>query len=350
MHSSLRQGIELCQNRDVLPESLLESIIQDLFNPSQNHSDKKAFLEAFSEKGETAGEIAHFADHLLKKALPFPVTSTLNDKPLFDSCGTGGGRLDLFNVSTAIVPILAALGVPVVKHGNRGLTKKSGSADAIEAFGIPLDLTPEQAHRSLIENGCVFLLAPSFHPHFKVIAPVRQELGAEGKRTIFNLLGPLLNPARPKSQLLGVFKQEHLTLFHSILHSRQVDHTVVLGRDLNQSPLGEVSPWGHQNFLASPPDLREVLSSLHLPQTTSPESINTLLVSGAQESVQMIDSVLRGENRGLARDIIVVNAIVALLTAQGAALFSEAKAMVEECMDSGRAHQKLRQWQMWRPQ
>ncbi|MES2308681.1 MAG: anthranilate phosphoribosyltransferase [Verrucomicrobiota bacterium] len=350
MHSPLRQGTELCQSKATLPESLLRLIVQDLFEPAVDSLEKKSFLEAFSEKGETPQEVLIFSEQLLEKARPFPIHSTFEGKPLFDSCGTGGGGLDLFNVSTAMVPILAALGIPVVKHGNRGLTKKSGSADAIEALGIPLQLTSEQAYQSLQENGCVFLLAQSFHPHFKIIAPIRQELGAEGKRTIFNLLGPLLNPAKPKAQLLGVFRYEHLNLFHSILNSRQTDHTVVLGRDIDQKPIGEVSPWGHQHFLSSPTDLKEVLSCLHLPQTTSTESIQSVLVANAKESVEMILSVLKGKNRGLARDMVVINATVGLLTAQGAALFSEAKEMVEACIDSGKAFQKLQQWQQWRPQ
>lgn len=349
MKSSLREGIALCRRKDQIPNTLLSLIVPALFDSSIPSSEKKEFLESFSNKGETAPEIEFFAELLLQKATPFPITSTFNDRPIFDCCGTGGGNLNLFNVSTAIVPILASLGIAVVKHGNRGVTKSSGSADVIESLGITLQLTPSQAYQSLQENGCTFLLAPAFHPHFKTISPIRQELGAEGKRTIFNILGPLLNPARPKAQLLGLFQPHHLPLFHTIFESRKTDHTIVLGRDKEDRLLGEVSPWGIQQFVVSPPELREVTYSLHIPFTESPEPLEHLIVNSAAESAAIILRVLRGEERGLARDIIVINAIVALLTAHGAALFSEARSLIEESIDSGKAFQKLKQWQEWRP-
>ncbi len=350
MQSPLRDGADLCQNQHSLPDSLIPSIVHALFDPSLPYLDKKQFLESFSQKGETAREIELFAEILLQKAAPFPIHSYDQGRPLFDCCGTGGGNLNLFNVSTALIPILASLGIPVVKHGNRGVTKKSGSADVIEALGIPLQLTPSQAYASLQSNGCVFLLAPAFHPHFKTIAPVRKQLGEEGKKTIFNLLGPLLNPARPKAQLLGLFQESHLPLFQSILTSRNTDFTIVLGRDPKQRQIGEVSPWGIQQFSASPLELIESLTTLHHSSTTSPEPLETLLVATAAESASMIHAVLSGKERGLARDIIVINATVALLTAKGAALFTEAKALVEASIDSGKALLKLKQWQEWRPQ
>ncbi len=350
MQSCLREGADLCQNHKSLPDSLIPLIVHALFDPSLPHLDKKNFLESFTQKGETAHEIDLFAEILLQKSNPFPITQHYQDRPLFDCCGTGGGNLNLFNVSTAIVPILASLGIPVVKHGNRGVTKKSGSADVIENLGISIQLTPQQAYESLQANGAVFLLAPAFHPHFKLIAPLRKELGEEGKRTVFNLLGPLLNPARPKAQLLGLFEPLHLPLFQSVFNSRKTDYTIVLGRDSEERLIGEVSPWGIQKFATSPTELREILSPLHLPFNHSTEPLESLLVTTAAESATMIYDVLNGRNRGRARDLIVINAIVALLTAQGAALFSEAQQIVEESIDSGKALLKLQQWQQWRPQ
>ena len=130
--------------------------------------------------------------------------------PLLDVCGTGGDRLDLFNVSTTAAFVLAAGGAAVAKHGNRGVSSRSGGADVLAALGVPLDRDPADARRDLETHGLCFLLAPRYHPAFAAVAPVRRALAAEGVSTVFNLLGPLLNPVRPARQLVGVF-EERLT-------------------------------------------------------------------------------------------------------------------------------------------
>lgn len=349
MGSPLQKATDLCLQNHSLDDDLIATVVEELFKESTSDSSRKKFLEAFTQKGETASEILHFSENLLKKSTPFPITRTWNEKPLFDCCGTGGGGLSLFNVSTALIPILASLNIPVVKHGNRGFTKKSGSADVLTALGIPLELTPPQAFESLKQNSCVFLLAPHFHPHLKMMAPVRKELGQEGKRTIFNLLGPLLNPAQPQAQLLGIFQKEHLVLFHEIFLKRKTDHVIVYGKSDQEIVLGEVSPWGKQELRCSSFDLQEVLIPLHLKTNHPSETLASLLVENADQSAEKIIRVLKNEEKGLAREIIVRNATTGLLVAGGAGIYSEAQQKVEEAIDSGKAFKKLEQWRQWQP-
>jgi anthranilate phosphoribosyltransferase len=165
-------------------------------------ADKEAFLEALSRRGETSGEIAAFArafrDLARNPGLERWAASAI------DVCGTGGDRSGTFNVSTAVAFVLAAGRVPVIKHGNRSITSSCGSADLLEALGFRLDADTSLLQRSMNEINFVFLFAPNFHPAFKEIGPVRKALAARGVRTVFNLLGPLLNPARPAHQLMGV--------------------------------------------------------------------------------------------------------------------------------------------------
>jgi len=164
---------------------------------------KQAFLLAFAAKGETAGEVAAFAGAFRRMAIDPGVEAWANRA--IDVCGTGGDGSGTFNISTAVSFIVAAAGVPVFKHGNRSITSKCGSADLLEGLGFRLDLSHEQLHRSLEELNFCFFFAPAFHPAFKEIMPVRKAMAAEGQRSIFNLLGPLINPGRPAHQLLGVF-------------------------------------------------------------------------------------------------------------------------------------------------
>ncbi|MGB0744205.1 MAG: anthranilate phosphoribosyltransferase [Opitutales bacterium] len=166
-------------------------------------ADKQDFLVAFAAKGETAAEVAAFAGAFRKVAIDPGVDAWA--ARAIDVCGTGGDGSSTFNISTAVSFIVAAAGVPVFKHGNRSITSKCGSADLLEGLGIRLDLSHEQIRQSLEELNFCFFFAPAYHPAFKEIMPVRKAMAAMGQRSIFNLLGPLINPGRPAHQLLGVF-------------------------------------------------------------------------------------------------------------------------------------------------
>lgn len=257
---------------------------------------------------------------------------------MFDCCGTGGGGLNLVNISTGIMFILAACGVPVVKHGNRGVTKKSGSADVLVALGVSLAQNPEQLRRQVAELGLTFIAAPVFHPAFKHIAPVRQKLAAEGRWTVFNLLGPLLNPCRPASQLVGVFKKEHLPLFADALGALgRESYAAVYGEDGNGVPLGEASidgtTWSEGQ---SPLEKKIGKQTFH--------SIDEVMVDSAEESAARLESGLRDPVAGALREFLLMNAACALRIQEGGGDMAGAEDRVREALDSGRAYAKLKAW------
>ena len=160
---------------------------------------KAAFLAALAQKGETPEEIAAFARALRDKSIQPPLDAETRTREILDVVGTGGDRLSTFNISTTVAILCAAAGVTVAKHGNRAVTSSVGSADVVEELGLKVDLSPAEAARSLREHNFAFFFAPTFHPAFKNIAPARKLCAERGQRTIFNILGPLLNPARPSA-------------------------------------------------------------------------------------------------------------------------------------------------------
>ena len=167
--------------------------------------EKENFLLALADKGETAAEVAEFA--LAFRAMAVDPGMGARSAGAIDVVGTGGDHAGGFNVSSMVTLVLACAGVPVMKHGNRGITSKCGSADLLAALGVRLDAPPETLRRAMDELGFCFFFAPSFHPTFKHVAPVRKALAARGRRTVFNLLGPLINPGRPAHGLVGVFAE-----------------------------------------------------------------------------------------------------------------------------------------------
>jgi anthranilate phosphoribosyltransferase len=177
---------------------------------------KAAFLVALSDKGETAAEVAAFAREFRARAID-PGLGAWSGEAI-DIVGTGGDHAGGFNISSLVVLVLASAGVKVMKHGNRGITSKCGSADLLSALGVQLDAPPEKLRGALDQLGFCFLFAPGYHPAFKHIAPVRKALAGQGRRTIFNILGPLVNPGRPAHVLLGVFADAWVPRLAEVLH------------------------------------------------------------------------------------------------------------------------------------
>src|SRR5277367_4085888 len=207
---------QVIPKRSMAPDEICAAA-RELLDASVADPIKAGFLRAWAQRGETAAELAACAEAFLPRALDPGLRGSWKGRPLLDCCGTGGGGLNLLNISTGLMFILTAMGIPVVKHGNRGITKRTGSADVLEAMGIKIDLAPEEVPKCLEEVGCAFLFAPAYHTAFATIAPVRRVLAGQGHRTIFNLLGPLLNPARPDARLVGVFKPKHVALYQAVL-------------------------------------------------------------------------------------------------------------------------------------
>lgn len=327
---------------------------RELLDASVAEGVKTEFLRAWAQRGETAVELAACAEAFLPEALDPGLRGSWKGKPLLDCCGTGGGGLNLLNISTGLMFILGAMGIPVVKHGNRGITKKSGSADVLEAMGIKIDLAPEEVPRCLEEVGCAFLFAPAYHTTFAAIAPVRRALAAEGKRTIFNLLGPLLNPARPDARLVGVFKPEHVALYQKALEIMKCPgFTVVCGEDEeSHKMIGEVSAHGMTQFGSS---LRQSdgLPLTTLTRTPDPvlhEKLDSLLVRNPDESASRLETIFSGEEQGLDRETLVINAAVASWTQGTASSLEDGINRSEEALDSGKALEVLQRWQKFSDQ
>lgn len=345
--SVLLAATETCQESLPLEESSVPEIVQALLSPTVSDEPKEAFLLALTERGETPEDLANFTRAILPYAKPLGLQKEWHGKPILDCCGTGGGGLNLLNVSTGILFILAALGVPVVKHGNRGVTKKSGSADVLEALGISIDPGPEGVHRALEEVGCAFVYAPAYHPTFKVIAPVRKKLAAQGNRTIFNLLGPLLNPALPQARLLGVFHEGHLDLFGnalSILDGAEGLGLVVCGKDENGSPIGEVSPCGMTQLKPSSRTAAMTSRLQHVPESCRVESLEGAYVNSSKESSELIGRALLGEAPKSVHALLVLNAAFALAITRTDLSAREVFHQCEEAIASGAALKKLLAW------
>jgi anthranilate phosphoribosyltransferase len=209
--SHLRLGLELAPAE-------VEAAAARLAEPGDVAGDagKVEFLRALTDKGETAAEIAAFAEAFRARALD-PGVGEWAARAI-DVVGTGGDHTGAFNISSLVVLTLACAGVPVMKHGNRGITSKCGSADLLAGLGFKIDAPPEKLRGALRELGYVFFFAPAFHPAFKHIAPARKVLAAEGRRSVFNVLGPLINPGRPAHALVGVFAEEWVPLLADTLH------------------------------------------------------------------------------------------------------------------------------------
>lgn len=206
---------KLAEGHD-LTDAQIAPAADALASPDVPEAQKAAFLTAFSDKGESAGEIAAFARVFRERAVD-PGVGRWSSEAI-DVVGTGGDRTDGFNISSLVTLTLASAGVKVMKHGNRGFTSKCGSADLLSALGADIEATPEKLRSALEQLNFAFFFAPAYHPSFKHIGPVRRQLAAEGRRTIFNIFGPLLNPGRPAYMLFGVFPETQVDKLADVFH------------------------------------------------------------------------------------------------------------------------------------
>lgn len=313
----------------------------DILSARFTDEEKADFLERFHQRGESAGEIAALASAFLAKAEPFSVPDELG--PVIDVCGTGGDRLGLFNVSTAAMFVAAGAGLRVVKHGNRGITSRSGGADVLEMLGIPVDSPVEKLSAMLEESRAVMLFAPRFHPSFKAIAPARKILAARGSASVFNMLGPMLNPARPSRQLAGVFAESLLPLYADILPQLGRQQAwVVHGRTAQGGVMDEISTLGPTFIMeivaGGGTRRREFDATAYFPRPADPSALHG---GDASENAKLLLSILAGETRGAPRDIVLLNAAGALQAGGLEASWSDAIERAAESLDSGAASQSL---------
>jgi anthranilate phosphoribosyltransferase len=317
------------EGHEVGPEALTR-LLSAILSGELGEGETSAFLIALRMKGETAGELAAAAASLRERMVRLETGRT----GLLDTCGTGGDGCGTFNISTAAAIVAAAAGVPVVKHGNRAVSSRSGSADVLTEFGVKVDAGPDWAKRCLDATGLAFCFAPHFHPALKQVADLRRRLGV---RTIFNLVGPLANPAGADYQLLGVGKAELLDPLAGALAKLGIRQAfLVCGRD----GLDEVT-------LAAPTMFRHVRGNQVSSGEWTPADfglglcrLEDLQAAGARESADMIRTILAGQ-AGPPRRIVLANAAAALLTAERVSNLRAGVALAESAIDSGNARQLL---------
>jgi len=325
-----------------LADAQVADAIAQLTDPEVPVEAKADFLIALSARGETEAELAAFARELRARALRPELPGSLVGRTILDVCGTGGDRLNTFNISTAVAILAAATGVCVAKHGNRAITSKSGSADVLEALGIPIDLPPDTAAQWLARHHFAFLFAPNFHPAFRNIALARKLCAARGARTLFNFLGPLLNPVAPAAQLIGVPRRELCGPMARVLRSLGTRSARVVCGATAGGNLDEVSLSG-ETFSAvfeNGGEVREeTLHPVSLGLDAAP--VESLAGGDAATNAQLIRALLSGELTGPKRDVVLLNAGVALHIAGVAPTIPGGIRTAAATVDSGTARAKL---------
>ena len=303
---------------------------------------KAEFLVALAEKGETATELTAFASELRERATPVPLDDTTRAGVILDVCGTGGDGLNTFNISTTVAILCAAAGVTVAKHGNRAITSRSGSADVLEALGIPTDLTPAEAAESMAAEGFAFLFAPNYHPAFRHIGPARKLCAERGQRTLFNFLGPLLNPARPTAQLIGVPRADLTEPMAQVLQSLGIARGMVVSGRAGDQPMDELSTLG-ENTISEYYQSNGFLTSTLAPADLSlaPATLADLAGGDAATNAEIIRAILAGSEHGPKREAVLLNAGAALFVAGEAEAIGSGMELAGAVIDDGRAAAKL---------
>jgi anthranilate phosphoribosyltransferase len=329
-HEALTRTIE---HREIFHDEML-SLVRRIMSGEMSPVMMAALLIGLRVKKETIGEITAAAQVMREFSTKVEVVDRTH---LVDIVGTGGDGSHTFNISTCSMFVAAAAGARISKHGNRSVSSKSGSADVLELMGMPLGLSPQAIARCIADTGIGFMFAPNHHPAMKNVAPVRKELGV---RTIFNILGPLTNPADAPNILMGVFHPDLVGIQVRALQRLGAEHAVVVyGRDgMDEVSLGaatmvgEVKEGAIHEYEIHPEDFGLTMASSRAFKVETPEQSRALL-----------QSVLENEP-GPARDIVVLNAGVALYAANVAASMADGIALARDAVASGKALAKLQQF------
>jgi len=326
----IREAIDTLVSGSSLTFEQAAGVMEEIMSGEATPAQIAAFVTALRIKGETVEEIAGLASVMRAKAIPVVVTP-----PVVDTCGTGGDNCSSINISTAAAFVAAGAGLKVAKHGNRAMTSHCGSADVLEALGVKIELGAEAVAKCLETVGIGFMFAPIFHPAMKHAAVPRREIGI---RTVFNILGPLTNPARAEFQVIGVPSEELGGKIASVLHRLGTKHSLVVhgldGMDeisiSGKSLVWEVS----EDKISSPYEVS--------PQYFDFKSAHLAEVRGGtpEENAKILRRILNGE-RGPLRDVVVMNAAAALLAGNRASDLKEGARLAEEVIDNGQALEKL---------
>ena len=324
--ATLRRILEA---RETLTRPEARALLDEILDLDEFGSELRtaALLGALSARGETTEELAGFVDCLRARSTPIPLHPHEREK-LVDTCGTGGDLSGTFNISTAAALVAAAAGVWVAKHGNRAVTSRCGSADVLEALGIPVDFTPLQAAESLRNHGFAFLPAPSLQPAMRAVMPIRRALGV---RTAFNILGPMTNPAGANAQVLGVYAPHLVPVVANTLAALDTRHAFVV----HGSGMDEFS-------LTGPTSVAEIRGSHITFTTTTPAdfglefaSLEDLAGGNAETNADILRSLFAGAP-GPCRDIVVMNAAAVLVTAGLSFNFRDGATLAAHTIASGK--------------
>jgi anthranilate phosphoribosyltransferase len=316
-----------------LDRDAMHTVFGEVMDGKATDVQKAALLIALRMKGETPEEITGAALAMRERVTPLNV----DREELVDTCGTGGDGRGTFNISTIAAIVAAAAGANVAKHGNRAVSSACGSADLLTALGVHIDLDAPRMSRVLDEIGIAFLFAPKLHPAMGAVAPIRRELGV---RTIFNVLGPLTNPAFARRQVLGVYAEHLVAVIARVLLALGTDHAMVVH---SHDGLDEIS-------ISAPTHVCEVVDGEIRDFTVEPEalgvsraSIEEVAGGDAAENARIALAVLSGETDGARRDIVAVNAGAALYVSGAVSTLRDGVALASNTIASGAAMRKLEQ-------
>jgi anthranilate phosphoribosyltransferase len=325
------QIIALANGKD-LSQAEAAAAMEAIMGGEATAAQIAAFLTALHIKGETEGEIAGMAEVMREKA-----TAVRHDGALLDTCGTGGDRLGTFNISTTAAFVTAGAGATVAKHGNRAMSSACGSADVLEGLGVRIDLDADGVRRCLAEAGFGFMFAPNFHPSMRYAGPVRREIGI---RTVFNVLGPLTNPARARYHLLGVALPELAEKLARALSRLDTAHAFVVHGDggLDEIALSGPSIVWEVRLGQNPRRLEVRPDELGL--ALAP--VEAVRGGDVATNVGIARRVLEGEERGPQRDIVLINAAAALVAADLAEDLREGLRLARASLEQGQAFEALR--------
>ena len=295
----------ILEQRETLSRPEASALMESILAGQTSDIELAALLGALAARGETAAEIAGFASTLRAASNHLPL-SNIEQQALVDTCGTGGDASGTFNISTAAALVAAAAGVRVAKHGNRAVTSICGSADVLEALGIPIQLSPTEAAQALRTHHFTFLLAPSHHPQLKAVMPVRKALGV---RSILHILGPLLNPAGARRQVMGVYQSRLVPLVANAMILLDIHHAMVVHGDGNLDELA----------LSGPTEIAELRNGKVTEYTITPEELglaraplNALAGGNASDNALILKSIFAG-NPGPPRNVVLLNAAAVLV-------------------------------------
>lgn len=329
----IQRAIDVFSRYGHLEAEQAEAVMGQIMTGRATESQIGAYLMALAMKGETTDEITGSARAMRNAAHKVPTTV---DEDLLDTCGTGGDKSGSFNISTTVAFVAAGAGIPVAKHGNRAATSKCGSADVLAELGVNLDLSPEQVGRCVDEVGIGFLYAVKLHPAMRYAIGPRRELGI---RTIFNILGPLTNPAGAQRQLMGVFASDLTDLLAHVLQALGTKSAMVVN---GYGGLDELTVTGPNRISY----LREDGTIEHMDIDPTDlgfhvVGINELKGDDAPTNAAILRGVLDGSETGAKRDVVLLNAGAAIMAAGKVKSIADGVRMARDVIDSGRAVAKL---------